>query len=166
MITYRKAEPSDAGALLVHINKVGKETDFLSFEFFNISVEREAKFIERFSSSKKDVMLIALDGERVVGNGIIECEKIPRFSHRAELSITVLEEYWGRGIGTALIERLIAEATERRISVIDLNVRADNKRAISLYKKFGFEKVGVMKRFFYVKSSFYDALIMQLLLPI
>ena len=67
-IIYREASKEDAKGLLLHICAVGGETDFLSFGkgAFNISEEREAKFIERFRTAKNDIMLVALDGDKVV----------------------------------------------------------------------------------------------------
>ena len=49
-LIYREAVKADAAALLEHVKTVGAETDNLSFsgETFSISVEREAKFIDRF----------------------------------------------------------------------------------------------------------------------
>ena len=108
-IIYREVEASDAAELLKYNSKVGGETDYLSFgaDSFNISAESEARFINRFKSSAKNLMLVALDGDRIIANASVERNRIPRYSHRAELSITVLREYWGRGIGTAMMQRLI-----------------------------------------------------------
>ena len=52
-IIYREAMTSDAQALLLHQSQVGNETDNLSFDgkTFNISPEKEARFIERFSKN-------------------------------------------------------------------------------------------------------------------
>ena len=163
-IIYREASMSDAENLLEHIHSVSSQTDNLSFgkDDFNISPEKEARFIDRFAKSERDIMLVALDGDRVVGNGIIEREKIKRFSHRAELSITVLREYWGRGIGTRLMEMMIDFCKSSGVHSISLYVRADNIGAISLYKKFGFETVGTYKDYFLIKNEMFDAVFMRL----
>ena len=152
-IIYREAAREDASALLIHQSCVGDETDNLSFDgkTFNISPEKEAKFIERFSRNEKDVMLVALDGDVIVGNGIIETERAKRYSHRATLSITVLQKYWGFGIGSRLMQMMIDFSREQGIAVISLEVRADNDRAVALYKKFGFETIGIYKNFFKIK---------------
>lgn len=165
-IIYRRATSEDAAALLVYQHIVGGETDFLSFDAdaFNISIEKESKFIDRFSKSKRDIMLVALDGDIIVGNAIIETERAKRYAHRATLSITVLREYWGRGIGSRLMEMLLSIAPRNEVSVVSLEVRSDNSRAISLYRKFGFERIGTYKRYFKIDGKYYDADLMQLLL--
>jgi len=165
-IIIREATSLDAKALLEHIHKASGETDNLSFgkDDFNITEEKEAKFIDRFYRSSKDIMLVALDGDTVVGNGIIEREKIKRYSHRAELSITVLKDYWGRGIGSRLMEEMVDFAKKTDVHTISLVARADNQRAISLYKKFSFSRVGIYKDYFKIGESFFDAEFMSLAL--
>lgn len=162
-IIYREATPMDAQKLLVHLHTVGRETDNLTFgaDSFNISPEREARFISRFSSAEKDVMLVALDGDIVVGNAIIAHNRIPRLSHRAELSVTVLRDYWGQGIGTRLIEMLVDFSQRVGHEVITLTVRADNDRAIALYTKCGFTRVGEMKNYFKISGVSHDAYLME-----
>lgn len=164
MIEYRIAKKSDAHALAEYVRIVGGETDFLSYgsDTFNMSDEREARFIERFEKSKKDIMLVALDNGRVVANASLEASRVARFSHRSELSITVLKEYWGKGIGSRLMEILIDFAKENRVELIYLEARADNERALSLYKKFGFIKKGEIENFFKINGEYYGAVIMTL----
>jgi ribosomal protein S18 acetylase RimI-like enzyme len=59
----------------------------------------------------------------------------------------VLAEYRSQGIGQALLETLLSWAQARGgIEKVCLSVHADNQRAISLYKKLGFEVEGIRKR--------------------
>ena len=48
--------------------------------------------------------------------------------------------------------------------VIELQVRSDNERAIGLYKKFGFEKIGTHKNFFKIGGEYFSADYMNLYL--
>ena len=163
-LVIREAEGLDAEKMLQYNSIVGAETDFLSFgaDTFNISAEKEARFLERFKNSKKDLMLVALDGDRIIANASVEGNRTVRYAHRAELSVTVLKEYWGRGVGSALIKRLIKFAGESGYKSIYLDVRADNERAISVYKKFGFKEIGVYKDYFKINGKFYPAILMVL----
>ena len=163
-IIFREAVPTDSHKLLEHIHTVSMETDYLSFgpDDFNISPKKEARFIERFSKSEKDLMLVALVGDKIVGNGIIERERIKRFSHRAELSITVLRDYWGQGIGSRLMEKMIDFCKNSGVHSISLYARSDNAAAISLYQKFGFETAGIYKDYFLIKNVTFDAVFMRL----
>ena len=165
-IEIREACGSDAEEMISYNKRVGSETDFLSFgeNTFNIGIEKESRFLERFKKSGKDLMLVALDGEKIVANASIEGNKIARYSHTAELSITVLRDYWGQGIGTALMERMLSFSASNGYRSIHLEVRADNERAIALYLKFGFKEIGVYNDYFNVNGKFYDAKLMILYL--
>ena len=162
-ILYREADKSDAAQLLCHLKCVGSETDNLSFDgsTFSISEEKEAKFIERFKNSKNDIMLVALDGDKVVGNAIVERNKVLRYKHRAEISITVLKDYWGGGIGSRLMQMMVDFAEKTGVEILYLEARADNQRALSLYEKYGFEPIGTYENFFKIGDSYFDAVLMN-----
>jgi GNAT superfamily N-acetyltransferase len=53
----------------------------------------------------------------------------------------VLPEYRGTGIGSALIERTLQEASDIGCRAVDLEVDQDHTRAEDLYRRFGFEKL-------------------------
>ena len=165
-ITYREAENTDAKALLEFLSLAGGETDNLSFgkDSFKISEEKEAKFIEKFKNNRKNLMFVATCEDKVIANASIERNRIERYSHRAELSIAVLKEYWGKGIGSALMEKLVSFAKDTECKVLYLEVREDNTRAVSLYRKFGFETIGVYKSFFNINGIYYNARLMALYL--
>lgn len=166
MVEYRIATIADAEGLLLHLKAVGSETDNLTFgkEGFQISADREARFINRFIKNEDEIMLVAMDGERVVGNGVIERERIPRLAHRARLTLTVLRDYWGQGIGTRLMDMMLDFCRKSGAELVFLECRADNERAIRLYKKFGFEISGELRRYFKIAGEFSSAYIMELLL--
>jgi ribosomal-protein-alanine N-acetyltransferase len=74
-------------------------------------------------------------------------------------TIAVVPDYEGRGIGSALLTELIAEARRRRAADVLLEVRADNPRAQALYRRFGFTQIHTRRRYY---RDGVDALIMQL----
>ncbi|MFK4638394.1 ribosomal-protein-alanine N-acetyltransferase [Paenarthrobacter histidinolovorans] len=76
-------------------------------------------------------------------------------------TIAVVPEFEGRGIGSAVLAELIAEARRRHAADVLLEVRADNPRAQQLYVRFGFEQIHVRPRYYRDGT---DALIMRLTL--
>jgi len=64
-----------------------------------------------------------------------------------------------KGYGEALVAKAIALAKERDLEMILLEVRVSNTPAISLYKKMGFEELGLRKKFY--EHPVEDALIMK-----
>ena len=75
------------------------------------------------------------------------------------LTLAVAADRWGRGIGSGLLEALLAEAARRGAAAVFLEVRADNARAQRLYSKYGFAEIGIRKG--YYQPSGADALVMR-----
>ena len=107
-------------------------------------------------------MLVAVDGETVVANAVIERERIPRLSHRVRLTLTVLRDYWGIGIGSRLLDMMIEFCKRSGAELIYLECRADNLRAVSLYRKHGFSESGRLQRYFKINGEYFDAVVMEL----
>ena len=154
MITIKKASPSDAAKLLDFMKLIGGETDNLTFDGAGLpfSVEDEAAYIASMENSRDNLMLLAKDGETIVGNASLS--RMPRrMSHRGDFSVAVAKDYWNKGIGRALLKKVIAFAKENDFSVIDLQVRSDNHGAIHLYEKYGFRKIGSHPAFFNINGE-------------
>lgn len=62
-------------------------------------------------------------------------------------TIGVDPEFQGIGVGTALLRALLTRADELAAPVF-LEVRTDNERAIGLYERHGFERLGIRKRYY------------------
>jgi ribosomal-protein-alanine N-acetyltransferase len=75
------------------------------------------------------------------------------------LTMAVARSHWSQGIGSALLEALLAEAAARGCAEVFLEVRVDNPRAQRLYRRHGFADVGVRRG--YYQPSGTDALVMR-----
>lgn len=75
-------------------------------------------------------------------------------------NLAVLPEYRCRGIGRALVQRLIMCAKKDKTAFLSLEVRQSNSNAVLLYEKNGFKNVGVRKNFYSAPRE--DAYIMTL----
>lgn len=74
------------------------------------------------------------------------------------VTFAVREAYRRRGIGELLLDRTFAVANEEGIPVLTLEVRASNVPAQALYEKWGFNRLGLRKR--YYSDNKEDAVIM------
>ena len=61
------------------------------------------------------------------------------------IDIFVLDEYRNRGIGKALINKMLEN---KEIESVTLEVKNDNKLAIMLYNSLGFKEVAVRKGYY------------------
>jgi ribosomal-protein-alanine N-acetyltransferase len=75
------------------------------------------------------------------------------------LTIAVARDCWGQGIGSALLESLIAQARRRKCAEVFLEVREDNPRARGLYLRRGFMEIGVRRG--YYQPANVDAIVMR-----
>lgn len=58
-------------------------------------------------------------------------------------TVAVLPDEQGSGIGARLVAALCREAVARGLDAMTLEVRASNRRAVDLYRRFGFAPAGV-----------------------
>ena len=62
------------------------------------------------------------------------------------IGLGLMPEYRGRGIGTLLMERGMKEAKDAGFREIRLDCRESNERAIHLYSRLGFKRVGFFRK--------------------
>lgn len=87
------------------------------------------------------------DGETLIGYAGISVLG-PTDHRECEIhTIAVDPAYQGRGHGRELLEAMLEIADRHRAEVF-LEVRTDNDTAISMYRRNGFEEVGVRKRYY------------------
>ena len=87
-----------------------------------------------------DNLLVAKDGEHVVGFvGYGDCRNDDMKNAGEVFAIYVLSEYYGKGVGRALMDAALDLLPQDRVAVWVLQ---GNKRAIRFYEKCGFRSDG------------------------
>jgi RimJ/RimL family protein N-acetyltransferase len=159
MLVVREADSADAAALLAFVQQVADESDYLTFGpgEFTISEAEEAEFLAKLRAADNQLYLIAELGGEIVGTLHFTAGQRPRVRHSGELGMSVRKPYWGLGIGSRLLEVLIAWAAGTGvITKLNLRVRADNQRALALYRRYGFTEEGRLSRELFLNGSYYD----------
>ena len=159
----RVATEDDATGILELLKTVMQETDHLSREpdEVRVTVDEEAAFLRQRFESPTDLFIVAEFGGRIVASASLDGSTLKRFGHAATLGMAVLREFWGRGIGRALMQSLIAWADFRGIVRISLEVAVTNRRAIRLYESFGFEPEGRLRAHRKHSHAYIDSLVMS-----
>ena len=160
-----RAQPQDAAALLAYLKIVGGETENLSFgsEGVPLDTEAEAASLQAQADSTDNVQYLAKAGDEIIGTASLR-RMHKRMSHRGEFGISLKKAWWGRGVASALTEKILAFARENGFEQLNLEVRSDNVRAIGLYKKFGFRKLCDFPAFFKIDGQYIDFDLMNLYL--
>ena len=85
----------------------------------------------------------AYQKNKIIGLATLAQENGIKFSHKVSLSSVFIEpEFQEKGVASILLSAII-EYSEKHVEQILLTVADDNKPAIHLYKKFGFETYGI-----------------------
>jgi ribosomal protein S18 acetylase RimI-like enzyme len=163
----REANRDDAQQIIDFYNKVGGESDFLSFgrEEFQRDPIEYGDYLENTRNEDNSLILLALDGGDIISIATINSSQKERTRHVGTLGIVVAKKYHGKGIGKKLMNDLIEWASGNGITKkITLVTREDNELAIALYKQLGFETEGVLKQDNYLHGVYYNTLVMGLFL--
>jgi ribosomal-protein-alanine N-acetyltransferase len=90
----------------------------------------------------------------VVGYAVVWC-----ILDQGELAnIAIAPGHRGAGLGSMLLGKVLDEARARGVRSMYLEVRESNSGAAALYRRFGFEQIGIRPR--YYESPVEDALLM------
>lgn len=160
----RNVTAHDAEGVLESFNKVHEETDFLlSYpDEKRFSLDEEINFLSQKEHSASEVEICAIIADEIVGlAGINKIGTREKISHRAELGISVEKAFWGLGIGKALTLASIECAKTAGYRQLELEVVADNKNAVALYKNIGFVEYGRNPVGFISRYTGYQELILM-----
>jgi ribosomal protein S18 acetylase RimI-like enzyme len=143
------------------LDAVARERRYLAF--LEAPPLDEVELFIRRNIERGNPGMVAIAGGEVVGWCDITAMSRAVFAHRGTLGMGVLEAYRGVGIGRALIEATLAAARVAGLSRIELEVLADNERAIALYRAVGFVVEGVKRDAYRVDGRSVDLVDMALL---
>lgn len=141
VVDVRPAEVTDAAQLLALLAQLGRESNTFTVDdgIEELSETDEAEQIERISGTTTNVIFVAVLGDQLIGVSTVQAST--DFSAaQGEVGVAVLKEFWGMGLGTALVEEILDWA--RNYSSLErlvLTVQLRNTRAAKLYQHLGFE---------------------------
>ena len=105
---------------------------------------------------------VACRAGEVIGWCDIRRHALPAFAHRGSVGMGVMAEWRGHGIGFRLLDAALDAAFRQGFAEFELEVRADNARAIALYDKIGFVREGFLKDWF-IDGEYFDAISMAII---
>ncbi|WHY17350.1 GNAT family N-acetyltransferase [Paenibacillus sp. G2S3] len=161
--TIRSAITTDAMILSKLRVQIDGETENLDREPGEAFIDEIGfqQLIQSDSEEPRNLFLVAVVEDRIVGFSRCEGNHLKRFSHKVEFGVCVLQDYWGYGIGNNFLTESITWADANGIQKITLNVLETNDKAITLYQKLGFEIEGILKNDKILSDGkFYNTIIM------
>jgi ribosomal protein S18 acetylase RimI-like enzyme len=154
-VVVRAAERRDLPAIVEIYRSLGKHHAALDPTSYRVPEaepvrDRFARVLE--AQAADDAHFVAEVGGQVVGQLSLYAEaptgdgsiRLPR--RAAEIGIAVLDDWRGRGVGTALMEAAEAWARERGLDRLLLSVDTANVDAARLYERMGFRPEAIAMR--------------------
>jgi RimJ/RimL family protein N-acetyltransferase len=164
MYQIRRLRSSDAAKYLALIDQTDRESDFMMQEpgerqmnTLQLSLSLASGVNHIFIAEDEDKMIGQLVAFHMFGNG-------SRVKHVVHIGVSVLKEYWGKGVGSELFKEMELWALKNSIKRLELSVMTNNQRAINLYKKIGFEIEGTKKASIFVNGKYVDEYLMSKIL--
>lgn len=161
----RTGKPKDAEALLEISNSVVSEGDYfiaVSEELDKKSLKQQSEQIQKIIDNEKETLLVAEINDVVVGSIVFRSSNLKRLVHTGSISMSISENFRGKGIGKLLLKALLDWAEEHPlIEKVSLGVFSTNQRAVSLYKRMGFIEEGrKVKEFKINENTYVDDILM------
>jgi phosphinothricin acetyltransferase len=162
MVTLRDATPSDIEAIqAIYAHHVLH--GLASFEEVPPGIDEMRSRYEAIVASGKPYIVAEMDG-RIVGYGYASSYRArSAYRYTVENSIYIDDAARGRGVGTALLEALVARCRKgpwrQMLAVIGDSA---NAASIGLHRKAGFRQVGLLERVGYKHGRWVDSVLMQL----
>ena len=130
----------------------------------------EAPPIEEFRAFVQNIIdrgypqYVALSVGEVVGWCDVLPKTWPIYAYTGVLGVALLPPLRGQGVGRRLIARTLEAAHAYGLTRIELTVRENNRNAIALYRKFGFEIEGLRRNALKIDGRYENLVIMALLI--
>jgi RimJ/RimL family protein N-acetyltransferase len=126
-------------------------------------IEWLAGALSRMERGEKVYITAEVDG-KVIGNSEIDRRLGGYDKHVGSIGIAIKKGFRDIGIGREMMNALIKQGREMRLKVLTLTAFANNKRAIHVYGKLGFQKTGRIPMKFRKRRKYIDEVIMTLIL--
>jgi len=140
----RSAGHDDAQGLVDYMHLVYTQTEYLNRypEEAIDSAAKEALFLSGINQAPASMMVMAVVDGQIAGTCQLAVRELTKLRHRGVVSIALVSDYWGLGLGTALMQELVSAARQQGCTQLELAYAEGNVRAAALYEKMGFKPYG------------------------
>lgn len=162
-ITIRRVEPTDYEAMQKLFDGPQVVWGTLQLPFPSVEMWRK-----RLAEPPEGAFgLVACVENEIVGQLTIHTNPSrPRRRHAGGIGMAVRDDFQGKGVGTAIL-RAATDMADNWLNILrlELEVYTDNKPAVRLYKKCGFEIEGTLKRHSFRAGQYVDVYTMARFKP-
>lgn len=157
--TIRRADQTDLSGLVGVIRQVAEEGIYIEAENVADVIDYE-EVVLRHNELGSRMFFVATVNEEVIGWVHLALPETEKLSHTAELTVGVLSEYRGHGIGGSLLERGLEWAAESSYEKVYNSIPAVNENACDFLKHHGWEVEAVRADHYRIDNEYVDEMMM------
>ena len=125
------------------------ETTVPSFEKWDKFHLKKCRFVAKYQDTIIGWAALTPVSERCIYRGV------------AEISVYVCKSSQGKGIGKALLQKVIEESEHEGIWTLQAGIFPENNSSIALHKKCGFREVGYRERLGKLNNVWRDVILLE-----
>jgi GNAT superfamily N-acetyltransferase len=130
-VEYRAVAAADRDAMLSFLGGLSLRTRFLRF-FAPASPPSPAVLRGMCGGGVTSDALVATDGGAVVGHAMAADSLSPEGCLVSDIGVVVADRWQNHGIGSQLLDRLVARAAARGVSVLVMDVLPENRQMLAM----------------------------------
>jgi diamine N-acetyltransferase len=166
-ISLRAPEPTDIEVLYSWENNPNTwqiSNTLLPYSRFALEQYIMNASLDIYSTKQLRLMIDLLSGEQIVTIGTIDLFDFSPMHRRAGVGILIENNFRSRGYASEAMELMIEYAFNTlQLHQLYCNVSSENQASLKLFKKFGFEIVGLKKDWLSINNRWTDEYLLQLI---
>ena len=157
--TIRPARETDLPGIIDAIRQVSEEKTYIEAETVAEELDRDDVLI-RFDRFESRMFFVAVVDDEVVGWLHLEAPELAKLKHTSRLTLGIVEEYRGLGIGRRLMERGLEWAERNGFHKVYNSFPATNRAAIEFIDSLEYEAhcEAIRKDHYMIDGEFVDEL--------
>jgi len=155
----RQAGEEDLEALVAAIREALADGTYIVAENFADVIDREHVLL-RHNEVRSRVVFLATVADDVAGWVHLDAPEVAKLDHTAEMTVGVVPEYRGHGVGSRLLDRGMRWAKEHGYEKVYNSVPATNESAIDWLGARGWEVEAVRENHYRIDGAYVDEVMM------
>lgn len=157
----RPARQEDLAGIVGAIRRVAEEKTYIVAENVAEEIDHQDALL-RHNEVESRMFFVATVDNDVVGWVHINAPGLEKLKHTAELTVGVLDEYRGMGIGTHLLNRGLEWAASNGYEKVYNSVPSTNRDAIDFLEKNGWGIEAVRENHYKIDEEYVDEVMMAI----
>ncbi|QRV14997.1 GNAT family N-acetyltransferase [Haloterrigena salifodinae] len=157
----RPARQEDLSGIVGAIRQVAEEKTYIEAESVADEIDHEEALL-RHNELESRMFFVATVDQDVVGWVHLHAPELEKLSHTAELTVGVLEEYRGHGLGSHLLSRGLEWAGSRGYERVYQSVPSSNDDAVAFLEAHDWEIEAIREDHYKLNGHYVDEVMLAI----